>query len=279
MAEMTFVNGLGCIAQEYGLKEAVFLHNLIFWVRVNRSNGVNFKDGRWWSYNTFEGLAQLMPWWTAKQIRAIVKNCEEKGALLIGDYNENRQLRTLWYSPSDKVLAVYGDDWSEDVSDETICPFGQTERAEPNAQTGKCLIGIKNNNKRNTPIAPTGGEREGKEKICEWTPDRFLAFWAYYRDTFCASDHSRAGERNAAAIAWDKLSPDDKMLQKLAAKLAAIMRTRQWKDGIGIKMASTFLNGIRLGKISLDELPEPSPQSRSGAPPDEPQREENQWLN
>lgn len=133
--------------------------------------------------------------------------------------------------------------------------------------------------KNNTPIAPTGGEREGKEKICEWTPDRFLAFWAYYRDTFCVSDHSRAGERNAAAIAWDKLSPDDKMLQKLAAKLAAIMRTRQWKDGIGIKMASTFLNGIRLGKISLDELPEPSPQSRSGAPPDEPQREENQWLN
>lgn len=117
----------------------------------------------------------------------------------------------------------------------------------------------KNKRKKNNnpPIVPQGDER-AENAVCTWKPDRFLAFWEYYRDTFCTKDHSRAGERGEAAIAWDKLKPDDVTLEQIAAKLKAIMKTQQWKDGIGIKMASTFLNGIRLKKIDLNDLPEPS---------------------
>lgn len=110
----------------------------------------------------------------------------------------------------------------------------------------------------NTPPIVPQGDKSAGESVCTWKPERFLAFWEYYRDTFCAEDHSRAGERAAAALAWDKLKPDDVMLQKIARKLQAIMRTQQWKDSIGIKWASTFLNGIRLKKIDLDELPPPA---------------------
>ena len=266
MSEVTFVNGLGSIAKEYGLKEAVFLHNLMFWVRVNRSNGVNFKDGRWWSYNTFEGLAQLMPWWTAKQIRAVVKNCEEKGALLVGDFNENRQLRTLWYSPSDAVLQVYGDDWTGDAeaNTESICPFGQTERAEPNAQTGKCLIGIKNNNKKKTPIAPKGDDA------------RFEKFWRTYRDVYCAADHSRAGDKTKARKAWSKLQLDDALAAKLWAYLKAQMQTDLHRRGFGIQYASTFLNAVARNEIDLtpvDASPAAPAAFSQRAAPEEPQEE------
>lgn len=121
------------------------------------------------------------------------------------------------------------------------------------------------------PIIPPGGNGSAGKAVCVWKPDRFLAFWKYYRSTFCARDPSRAGERGEAAAAWDKLKPDDVMLIKLAEKLRSIMYTQQWKDGIGIKMASTYLNGIRMGKISLDDLPSPSPAASGPAAGGEPE--------
>lgn len=118
-------------------------------------------------------------------------------------------------------------------------------------------------------------ERADEKKICAWNEARFLKFWAFYRDTFCASDHSRAGGKLKAADAWDKLKPDDAMIWEMADYLRATMNTRQWKDGIGMAMASTFLNGIRLHKIDLDERPEAAPtETRRSAPV----REEDEFL-
>ena len=142
------------------------------------------------------------------------------------------------------------------VGPDTVEPCTVSPNTE-NADTKEYL------HERNIPpISPQGEERVDK-KICSWKEPRFLRFWAFYRDTFCASDHSRAGERGKAAGAWDKLKPDDLTIGKMGAKLEAVMKTRQWQDGIGIAMASTFLNGIRLGRIDLDELPAASaPPSR-----------------
>lgn len=146
--------------------------------------------------------------------------------------------------------------------------------AEPSPENPSTKELTKERNK--PPISPKGDSRAESKSICQWNEARFLRFWEYYRTVFCASDHSRAGERAAAASAWDKLKPDDEMLAKLSRKLTAIMSTRQWQDGIGIPMASTLLNRVRLGKTSLDELPEPSaaPHFRCEAPV----REEDQWI-
>lgn len=137
-------------------------------------------------------------------------------------------------------------------------PFDVAKTGELNvAKTGDHY---KENNKSNNipPISPQGKAEEDQLKnVCSWKPDRFMRFWEFYRTVFCASDRSRAGERAAAASAWDKLKPNEQAIKQMGAKLEAIMKTRQWKDGYGIKMASTFLNGIRLGKIDVNELPEP----------------------
>ena len=114
-------------------------------------------------------------------------------------------------------------------------------------------------NKNNPPISPQGDERA----VCKWNERRFLKFWKFFRDEFCAIDHSFAGERGKAAIAWDKLEPDDATISKMATKLKAIMQTQRWKEGFGIMMASTFLNGIRLKKIDLDDLPQATAPSKA----------------
>lgn len=128
----------------------------------------------------------------------------------------------------------------------------------------------------NPPIIPQGGKHAEKKPVCAWNETRFLAFWDFYRTKFCAMDSSRAGERAAAAVAWDKLKPSDEEIDQLAAKLTAIMRTQQWRDGIGIKYASTILNGVRRGTISLDELPDAAPMPRS-APDEETERRPWGW--
>ena len=293
-APLSFVSGLGFVAQKYGLDESVFLHEILHWCKQNKSQGSNFHDGRWWTYNTLQGLAELFPWWTVKQVRRIAESCRAQGALLAARYNEDPKRHTLWYSPSDELLAMYGIDWTfangsaddvgldkigETSDDQGKCPNGQNDlpkRADVNAQMGKSLYVTGNNTGNKPPISPPQGDKRAETKVCAWKEKRFLRFWKFYRETFCAADAGRAGERARAATSWDKLRPDDETIFKMGAKLEAIMRTRQWQDGIGIQYASTFLNGVRMGKISLDDLPAPANQPRSDPP--EPVREEDQWI-
>ena len=146
--------------------------------------------------------------------------------------------------------------------------FGETGLAK----NGETLYMYDNKSLNIPPIPPAGGSTGKKPpKPATWKPERFEAFWAYYRLTFCAADHNRAGGRAEALAAWDKLKPDEALLCRIGAHLKAVMRTRQWADGYGIKYASTYLNAVRLGKISLDELPEAAPPRGSGGA--EPQEE------
>lgn len=39
------------LVREIGLNEAIVLQQINFWLEVNRQNGKNFHDGRYWIYN------------------------------------------------------------------------------------------------------------------------------------------------------------------------------------------------------------------------------------
>ena len=148
--------------------------------------------------------------------------------------------------------------------------------AEPST-VKQSTVSISKDNNISPYSHPEGDKCAEEKKVCAWREPRFLRFWEWYRTIYCGADSSRAGERAAAAKAWDKLKPDDATLYKLRAKLEATMRTRQWQDGIGIARASTVLNRIRRGEISLDELPEVTPVMSRNIPP-EPVREEDELL-
>ena len=139
MRPLSRISGSGRAASRYGLEEAIFLDSIMFWYKENRANGRNFRDGRWWTYNSISALAQMFPWWSVKQLRRIAESCREKGAILAEHYNENQRDRTLWYTPSDELLELYG----ADQTGVCICPNGQMElpkQANGTAQMGKCNI-------------------------------------------------------------------------------------------------------------------------------------------
>lgn len=139
MRQLDRISGYAHVALRYGLEEAIFLDSLMFWYKANKANQRNFREGRWWTFNSISAFVELFPWWSGKQIRRIVASCKDKGALLSENFNNNQRDRTLWYTPSDELLALYG----LSQNGNCICPDGQMDlpkQANGTAQTGKCNI-------------------------------------------------------------------------------------------------------------------------------------------
>ena len=92
------------IAALYGVDESIMIANLQFWIRKNEANGKHFHDGRFWTYNSIEAFTKLFPFWTARQIRRVLKSLEEKGVIVTGNYNTSAYDRTTWYAFGDSFL-------------------------------------------------------------------------------------------------------------------------------------------------------------------------------
>jgi rubrerythrin len=95
------------LAERYGPIESIILSNICWWVETNRKNGKHFYDGRFWTYGSTSAFERIFTYLTPQQIKYTLKNLRERGALLTGNYNKMRYDRTLWYTVSDEVMAVY----------------------------------------------------------------------------------------------------------------------------------------------------------------------------
>lgn len=95
------------LAQEYGVNEAIFIHNIFFWISHNAANNKHFHKGRYWTYNSKMAFVKLFPFWTYDQVKKIIKNLTDKGVLLKDNFNEKTWDKTIWYSLDDSVLEFY----------------------------------------------------------------------------------------------------------------------------------------------------------------------------
>ena len=238
MAGLTRLSGYAHVAMKYGVDEAIYLDSIMFWYRHNRANGLNYHDDRWWTFNSMAAFVELFPWWSDKQLRRIIKSCKEQGALLTANYNTDGRDRTVWYSPSDELLLLYGD--------ESNFPNGQMhlpKRADASAQMGEPLPCIYIHDNNIPPIVPQTGDGEKPSKrrreskdAPDHKPERFAGFWKLY---------PRGENKQAAIRAWDKLKPSDEMIDTMARALRRQVASEEWQRGIGIPYASTYLNQQR----------------------------------
>lgn len=84
--------------QKYGAEEAIMLYNFRFWIWKNEANEKHFHEGRYWTYNSKKAMAKIFPFWTERRIKTILDNLTKKGALLKGNFSDNKMDRTNWYS-------------------------------------------------------------------------------------------------------------------------------------------------------------------------------------
>ena len=85
-------------AVQYGLDEAVMLHNLLFWLAKNKANGSHIHDDKVWTFNSASAFAELFPFWNQRKIARILLSLERQGAIESGCYNKAGYDKTKWYS-------------------------------------------------------------------------------------------------------------------------------------------------------------------------------------
>lgn len=113
------------LAQKHGLNEAIILENIIYWVKKNKANNKNFYDGKHWTYNSIKAFHELIPYLSEKQIRTALKNLENNGVIITGNYNKLSYDRTLWYTTKHETLLPFGQ------MENTKKANGNTEKGEP----------------------------------------------------------------------------------------------------------------------------------------------------
>lgn len=110
-------------AVKYGSDEALVLYHIRWWIDHNEKNKTNFRDGRYWTYNSVQAFAQQFPYFSEKQMRRILESLEKQGVILTSNYNKAGFDKTKWYALADDVPK-----WS--------IPSAQTGKSvSPNGQT------------------------------------------------------------------------------------------------------------------------------------------------
>ena len=94
------------LAKEFGIEEAIFIDKLVGWIQYNRANGLNYHDGKTWTFNSARAYADIFPYMTPSKIKRAIANLVEKGVVVKGNYNENQYDRTCWYSFTEEGLAL-----------------------------------------------------------------------------------------------------------------------------------------------------------------------------
>ena len=56
------------VAMAVGSTAATILNHLAFWVTRNEANGVNFHDGKYWTFNSIKAFCHVFPFWTHNTI-------------------------------------------------------------------------------------------------------------------------------------------------------------------------------------------------------------------
>ena len=120
----------------------------------------------------------------------------------------------------DKNVYLKVDKNVEDKVDKNVYPYKESNKTESNP-----------------PKSPPGGGRV--LSMPKWKPERFEKFWEFYRQNV------RGEKREAAVKAWDKLKPDDALIEEIGRALLRQIASDEWRRGIGVPYCSSYLNGKR----------------------------------
>ena len=180
-----------------------------------------------WDYSV-AGLAKICPEGKAA-ISTAVKELEEAG------YIERRQVHSDNGTFSGIEYIVY-ECPKDEVSPLTDFPSTVNPSTENPSTENQPQINTKIPSTNIPPIVPHKRARREAKKEPDWKPDRFADFWRAY---------PRGESKQAAINAWDRLKPDDNLLEAMARGLMRQLKSEQWQAGIGVPHAPTWINQRR----------------------------------
>lgn len=95
---------------DFDLDTAVFLDNLLYWLRKSIINKEyqTFHDDRHWIQLSHNQFSYLFRGWSISTIRRIIRNCVKNGLLLTNQFSTKKDNQALWYSLTELGLTYFG---------------------------------------------------------------------------------------------------------------------------------------------------------------------------
>jgi len=196
--------------------------------------------------------------WTERTVRRLLASLEERGYIRIERLagERNRTVERRIYAGLNPLARF----------NSSLDNFVQTEvpvRTKLSASSDKIVQTHLIKEQEILTRVPSGRKPVAREAP-DWKPERFAAFWRYYSRIPGEEGRRRNENKQKAMDAWDRLQPDDTLIETIARALLRQRATPEWQRGVGIPMAATYLNGARWQ--DAEELPDPG----SAEPPPEP---------
>ena len=103
------------LAVAFGLEEAIVVQQVYYWLRKNEAKEMNlplgaqdhFREGRWWTYNSYAGWQEQFPFWSVQKVGRVFRSAEEQGLLLSRQFEVRSWNQRKWYSISDEQLRQF----------------------------------------------------------------------------------------------------------------------------------------------------------------------------
>lgn len=148
------------VAIKYGIDCALILGQIDYWCLKNKEKNRNFHDGKYWTYNSINSFTTMFPYLTSRQINYTLEKLKKAELILTNNFNITKMNRTVWYTLSDKGLAILQN-----------CKMDNTKLSNGNDKIVKCIYKDIQTNKQ---ISTNIKERNIKERK-EATSDSFYS--------------------------------------------------------------------------------------------------------
>ena len=91
------------LAAKIGLNEAIILQQIHYW--LDPRGNKNFKDGRYWVYNSYKDWKKQFPFWAERTLQRTILSLEKLALLISHQLKINQGDSTKWYSINYEELA------------------------------------------------------------------------------------------------------------------------------------------------------------------------------
>lgn len=85
-------------AVKYGLDKAILLQHIRFWINQNKNKDSHKHDGKVWMYQSAADMVRHYPYWSRQKISRLLRDMEDEGLIISGNYNKIGYDQTKWYT-------------------------------------------------------------------------------------------------------------------------------------------------------------------------------------
>ncbi len=109
------------LARILGVNEAMVMQHIHYWLIKNEGKNINYKEGRYWTYKSIKQWHDdEFDFWSESTLRRIFISLEEKGLLLVNNFNKKAFDKTKWYSIDYEKLYSLNEEQNDDHKEKNI---------------------------------------------------------------------------------------------------------------------------------------------------------------